>query len=834
MVKVLLTGGSGFIAAHCIDVLLARGYDVVVTVRSEEKGQKILEAHPNTPKERLSFVIVKDVAADGAFDEAVKSNPPFDYVLHTASPFHFNVIDPVKDFLDPAIKGTTGILKAIKAYAPTVKRVVITSSFAAIINPKQHAKEYSEENWNPVTWEEALDPSATYRGSKTFAEKAAWDFVEKEKPNFDIATINPPLVLGPIVHYLNSLDAINTSNKRIAEMVRGHCKDGLPPTSTFLWVDVRDVALAHVRAIEVPEAGGQRFFLTAGYFSNKAVANFIREAYPEIADRLPPKDSPDDTPADVYGFNNKKSIEVLGIQYRSLEQSVTETALPLTVLGLACMVQSTFLKLTPHRRDNIEKLQLSPILPMATARLSPTANLLRKSRLFALPSALPLPQQDATSKTVFESNTATLPHPIRASIVTPASSLARGDWGLKRPLPAKSTSEKSSRPVIRLNVLDTFEHVTDFESAADHTVTLEKFQELHMPMSLPSKVNYATSMVPRHQSPFESVVDNTDTSKSLQEPGAKQFRHSGPWLAGQTEAEFNAYLNKVRARKPELLQKLREHFITKRTAERRKQAQDNGEDLEALGPLNVTEEEFQRYIKSLRADPFSLGPVVFELLDLPSPPAVPSDRIGHKYYQSPGTKLSSAEYAVSGPPKTHPSAGLSYTRSHALIYNHPKFGPQAYQRPVQARILRPKGRFKGKTSKAIAGVGGIAVEDLNAMTFIEQGSPAGLGYFDASIPGGAKYWVTPIRASVDSDGRIALASYRASATAKAPYGIEEYQKPSSTSISPAARTDQRVVPRLDNLANLSYVRRGQDSAADQPEKDREDVARNLLRTLSSI
>ncbi|KAK9639570.1 hypothetical protein V6Z98_000788 [Aspergillus fumigatus] len=498
------------------------------------------------------------------------------------------------------------------------------------------------------------------------------------------------------------------------------------------------------------------------------------------------------------------------------------------------MVQSTFLKLTPHRRDNIEKLQLSPILPMATARLSPTANLLRKSRLFALPSALPLPQQDATSKTVFESNTATLPHPIRASIVTPASSLARGDWGLKRPLPAKSTSEKSSRPVIRLNVLDTFEHVTDFESAADHTVTLEKFQELHMPMSLPSKVNYATSMVPRHQSPFESVVDNTDTSKSLQEPGAKQFRHSGPWLAGQTEAEFNAYLNKVRARKPELLQKLREHFITKRTAERRKQAQDNGEDLEALGPLNVTEEEFQRYIKSLRADPFSLGPVVFELLDLPSPPAVPSDRIGHKYYQSPGTKLSSAEYAVSGPPKTHPSAGLSYTRSHALIYNHPKFGPQAYQRPVQARILRPKGRFKGKTSKAIAGVGGIAVEDLNAMTFIEQGSPAGLGYFDASIPGGAKYWVTPIRASVDSDGRIALASYRASATAKAPYGIEEYQKPSSTSISPAARTDQRVVPRLDNLANLSYVRRGQDSAADQPEKDREDVARNLLRTLSSI
>lgn len=99
--------------------------------------------------------------------KAVKSDPPFDYVLHTASPFHFNVTDPVKDLLDPAIKGTTGILKAIRAYAPTVKRVVITSSFAAIINAKQHAKEYSEENWNPVTWEEALqDTATTYRGSK--------------------------------------------------------------------------------------------------------------------------------------------------------------------------------------------------------------------------------------------------------------------------------------------------------------------------------------------------------------------------------------------------------------------------------------------------------------------------------------------------------------------------------------------------------------------------------------------------------------------------------------------------------------------------------------------
>ncbi|BCS03522.1 mitochondrial 37S ribosomal protein bS1m [Aspergillus luchuensis] len=455
---------------------------------------------------------------------------------------------------------------------------------------------------------------------------------------------------------------------------------------------------------------------------------------------------------------------------------------------------------------------------MATARLSPTANLLRKSRLFALPQALTPPPTPPTSKNVNESETATLPHPIRASIVTPSSSLSRGDWGLKRPLPAKSTSERSSRPVVRVNALDTFEHITDFESAADHTVTLEKFQELNMPISLPARVTYGTSIIPRHQSPFESHVDNTHTSEGLKEPGARQFRHSGPWLAGQTEAEFQAYLKKVRKNKPEILQKLREYFVAKREAEQRKQAQDNGQDLATLRPVEITDEEFQVYLKKLRTDPFSLGPVVFELLDLPSPPAVPSSRLNNPYYQSPGSKLSSAEYVASGPPRTHPSAGLSYTRSHALIYNHPKYGPQAHQRPVEARILRPRGR-KGKNTKAIAGVAGIAVEDLNTVTFTEQDSPAGLAYFDASIPGGAKYWATPIRAFVDSEGKIGLASYRASATAKAPYGIDSQKKPGSYSISDVARGDQRVVPRLDRQRNAAA--------------ETEEVARNLMKSLGS-
>ncbi|KGO51035.1 NAD-dependent epimerase/dehydratase [Penicillium expansum] len=334
MVKVLLTGGSGFIAAHIVDILLEHDFDTVVTVRSEEKGKRIIEAHPDVSNEKLSYVIVKDVAQDGAFDEAVKSNPPFDYVLHTASPFHFNVQDPVKDFLDPAIKGTTGILKAIKEYAPTVKRVVITSSFAAMVNGKQHPKVYSEKEWNPLTWEEAMDHSQVYRGSKTFAEKAAWAFVEKEKPNFDIATINPPLVFGPIVHYLNSLETINTSNQRLRNIVQGQMKEKIAPTGNFLWVDVRDVALAHVRAIEVPEAGGERFFVTAGFFSNKKLADIARETHPQLESKLPPADAPSDFPENIFEIDNTKSQKILGLKYRPLKQSISDAIDSILAVGV--------------------------------------------------------------------------------------------------------------------------------------------------------------------------------------------------------------------------------------------------------------------------------------------------------------------------------------------------------------------------------------------------------------------------------------------------------------------------------------------------------------------
>lgn len=256
-------------------------------------------------------------------------------MLHTASPFAYNIEDSEKDLLNPAVVGTTGILKAVKKYASAVKCVVITSSFAALMKVDNPPKYYSENDWNPVTWEEAAagDGALAYRGSKALAERAAWDFVEKEKPDFQISTINPALVFGPIVNYLNSLDAINTSNQIIRDLIQGKFKHkDLPPTSLYVWVDVRDVALAHVKVAETKDAYGKRFFLTAGYWSNSEIAQIIKDRFPEYTDELP-RDLKNDRPEDVYGYDNSRSKQLLGLEYRPLEKCIVDTVISMQAAG---------------------------------------------------------------------------------------------------------------------------------------------------------------------------------------------------------------------------------------------------------------------------------------------------------------------------------------------------------------------------------------------------------------------------------------------------------------------------------------------------------------------
>ncbi|PCH03990.1 NAD-dependent epimerase/dehydratase [Penicillium occitanis (nom. inval.)] len=324
--KVFLTGGSGFIASHILDQLLSSGYQVIVSVRSAAKGDGIISALPEELKANVSYEVVEDIAEENAFDEAIKRNSSIDYVIHTASPYHFNFENPVRDFIDPAVKGTTGILLSVKKYAPTsVKRVVLLSSTATIMNPPNHPEVYSEQIYGETTWEQALSGTGTYRASKIYAERAAFDFIEKEKPSFDLVSINPCLVFGPPPRHLPGLDALNTSNHRIRDIVLGNNRAEITPTGPmFLFVDVRDVAEAHIRAMELPEASGQRFMLVGGFFSNKRIADIIRELYPELRDKLPLPELPDDFPENYYSYDVSKSKRMLGMEYKDLRTCVKD------------------------------------------------------------------------------------------------------------------------------------------------------------------------------------------------------------------------------------------------------------------------------------------------------------------------------------------------------------------------------------------------------------------------------------------------------------------------------------------------------------------------------
>lgn len=324
--KALVTGGSGFIATHCIAALLREGHDVVFTVRSASKGTAILNILPGYTTDQLSFVLVPDIAAPHAFDSAVQSTPPLDAVLHTASPFHFNITNVQTDLLDPAINGTTGILHSIKAHAPSIRHVVITSSFAAMSQPpNKHPPTYNESHWSALTLPEALhsDPFTAYRASKQFAEQAAWDFMQAHSPNFSLTSLTPPAVFGPILTAPSTPDAINTSNQAILALVRGQLRTtGLAPSPIVLWVDVRDLATAHVRALEREGARGQRVFVVAGHYRNAEIVEALRKRMPgEVRAGLP--DASEALPREFpFGFDNGRSREVLGLEYRELEESV--------------------------------------------------------------------------------------------------------------------------------------------------------------------------------------------------------------------------------------------------------------------------------------------------------------------------------------------------------------------------------------------------------------------------------------------------------------------------------------------------------------------------------
>jgi dihydroflavonol-4-reductase len=243
---VCVTGASGFIAGHVIKLLLERGYKVRGTVRNPGKSQELtsLTGLPGAA-ERLELV-AGDLLTPGAFDAAVRG---CEVVMHTASPYVLDAKDPQKDLVDPAVKGTRNVLGACEK--AKVKRVVLTSSMAAITDEPESDHVLTEADWNDKS---SLTRNPYYL-SKTLAEREAWKMVDSEKAPFRLVVINPFLVIGPSLG-----PSLNTSNQVFVDLLSGT----YPGIMSFTWgfVDVRDVALAHVLAMETPAATGR--YICAG------------------------------------------------------------------------------------------------------------------------------------------------------------------------------------------------------------------------------------------------------------------------------------------------------------------------------------------------------------------------------------------------------------------------------------------------------------------------------------------------------------------------------------------------------------------------------------------
>lgn len=279
--RVLVTGGSGFIAGHCILRLLAQGYLVRTTVRSparENAVREVLADAGMADGETLSFVAA-DLTGDAGWAEAVSG---CDFVLHVASPVHLGPVENEDDVLVPAREGTLRVLRAARDAG--VRRVVLTSAFHAVGWGHPHdAHTFTEQDWTVVDGP-GVD---AYGRSKTLAERAAWDFVAAEGGRLELATILPVAVLGPVLGR-----EISGANHIVQRILDGRMP-GYPNVFIPI-VDVRDVADAHVAAMTAPGAAGQRFLIAGGpALPMRQIGAILKARLGAAAKRVPTRTIPD-------------------------------------------------------------------------------------------------------------------------------------------------------------------------------------------------------------------------------------------------------------------------------------------------------------------------------------------------------------------------------------------------------------------------------------------------------------------------------------------------------------------------------------------------------------
>ena len=274
---VLVTGGSGYLAGHCIALLLRRGYNVRATLRSAAKAEELRSglASLQAPTDHLTFPIA-DLCDDAGWDAALDG---CEYVLHVASPLGNDGARGAQALMVPAADGTLRVLRS--ATRAKVRRVVMTSSTAACTPPS--VDQVGDES----VWTGDAHPTLNaYRRSKIAAERAAWDFMASAGPGTTLTTILPGAIFGPVLSLAN-LGSVQFIDK----LIRGKLP-GIPRLG-FCIADVRDLAELHVRAMLAPEAAGERFIAVGDFLWMEEIARALRSELGDQGAQVPTRGLPD-------------------------------------------------------------------------------------------------------------------------------------------------------------------------------------------------------------------------------------------------------------------------------------------------------------------------------------------------------------------------------------------------------------------------------------------------------------------------------------------------------------------------------------------------------------
>ncbi len=348
---VLVTGGSGYIGSWCVIGLLQQGYTVRTTVRSLAREAAVRAAIGTVvdPQDRLSFHAA-DLTSDAGWDAAAAGCA---FLLHVASPISISPPRNPDELIVPARDGTRRAVGA--ALRAGVKRVVLTSSVAAA-SPRT-LNSARESATDETTWTDLDDPEVNaYARSKTLAERAAWELIEAAAsgattatttptttPSTTMATVNPSVVLGPV------LGRDFSDSVQVVQRLLSGRMPGLPRLG-FSFVDVRDVADLHIRAMTAPEAAGQRFIAAGDFAWMEEVAALLKAHLGDAARKVPTRRVPDLVlrlvalfDRSVAGvvprlgerrtFISAKAQKLLGWRPRPLEETVLDCARSLIASG---------------------------------------------------------------------------------------------------------------------------------------------------------------------------------------------------------------------------------------------------------------------------------------------------------------------------------------------------------------------------------------------------------------------------------------------------------------------------------------------------------------------